>query len=206
MKGLLLKDWYMIASYCRRYLFIPVIFAAMIFLGENNLFFLFYPCILCGMIPVNLIAYDERSRWTQYSETLPYTRAQIVSSKYLISLFLQAAITLCMSVTYGIKTSINGFFLWSDILTTVLIMFGVGALSCALCLPFIFKLGVEKGQFSYYVTIALMAALCVAVPRVLQINVGADLDIPLALLSIVCMGFYALSWYLSIIFYRKREL
>ena len=42
MKGLLLKDWYMIASYCRRYLFIPVIFAAMIFLGENNLFFLFY--------------------------------------------------------------------------------------------------------------------------------------------------------------------
>ena len=196
----------MIASYCRRYLFIPVIFAVMIFFGDENLFFLFYPCILCGMIPVNLIAYDERSRWTQYSETFPYTRAQIVSSKYLIGLFLQAAITLCMSVAYGVIMSLDGFFLWSDILTIVLIMFGVGALSCALCFPFIFKLGVEKGQFSYYVTIALMAALCVIAPGALKKSIAANLNIPITLPFIVCVCLYAFSWYLSIVFYRKREL
>ena len=64
MKGLLLKDFYMAAKYCRA-------------------------CLLCGMIPVNLLAYDERSRWLEYSGTLPYTKAQIVSGKYLVGIIVQ---------------------------------------------------------------------------------------------------------------------
>ena len=81
MKGLLLKDLYMMRKYCRSYLLIAVVFIALSFASNQNLFFVFYPCLLCGMIPVNLLGYDERSRWLQYSGTMPYTRAQIVSCK-----------------------------------------------------------------------------------------------------------------------------
>ena len=98
MKGLLLKDWYMVKTYCRAYLLIAVVFIALSFFSDNNMFFVFYPCLLCGMIPVNLLAYDERSRWTQYSGTLPYTKTQIVSGKYLIGLFAQLAILIATGV------------------------------------------------------------------------------------------------------------
>ena len=90
MKGLLLKDLYMMKSYCRSYLLIAVVFTAVSLIGKDNMFFMFYPCLLCGMIPVNLLAYDERSRFIRYGDTLPYKRAQIVSAKYLIGLLSQA--------------------------------------------------------------------------------------------------------------------
>ena len=85
MKGLLLKDLYMVVKYCKAYLLIAVVFLAVSLMGSDNLFFIFYPCLLCGMIPVNLLAYDERSRWPQYCGTLPYTKGQIVSGKYLMA-------------------------------------------------------------------------------------------------------------------------
>ena len=61
MKGLLLKDWYMMKKYCRAYLLIAVVFIAVSLGNEDNMFFVFYPCLLCGMIPVNLLGYDERN-------------------------------------------------------------------------------------------------------------------------------------------------
>ena len=89
MKGLLLKDWYMMKKYCRSYVLIAVVFIALSLVSSGNMFFVFYPCLLCGIIPVNLLGYDERSRWMQYSGTLPYTKRQIVSAKYLIGLLAQ---------------------------------------------------------------------------------------------------------------------
>ena len=76
MKGLLLKDVYMAAKYCRSYLLITLIFLTVSFFGSQNTFFLFYPCLLCGMIPVNLLAYDERSRFLSYTGVRPITRTQ----------------------------------------------------------------------------------------------------------------------------------
>ena len=78
MKGLILKDLYMIKSYCKSYLLIAVVFFAVSFAGNNNMFFAFYPCLLCGMIPVTLLGYDERSRWIQYSGTMPYTKTHYI--------------------------------------------------------------------------------------------------------------------------------
>ena len=106
MKGLLLKDWYMMKMYCKSYHFIAVVFVALSLVSNGNMFFVFYPCLLCGMIPVNLLGYDERSRWMQYSGTMPYTKAQIVSGKYLIGLLAQLTILLVMGVAQAVKMMI----------------------------------------------------------------------------------------------------
>ena len=60
MKGLLLKDWYMMKKYCRYYLFVSIGFIILSMISSGNMFFVFYPCLLCGMISVNLLGYDER--------------------------------------------------------------------------------------------------------------------------------------------------
>ena len=45
MKGLLLKDWYMILKYCRAFLVILVIFMGVSAVSESALFFALYPMI-----------------------------------------------------------------------------------------------------------------------------------------------------------------
>lgn len=206
MQGLLLKDWYMIKKYCRAYLLLTVIFTVVSFFGEDNLFLIFYPCLLCGVIPVNLIAYDENSRWTQYSEALPYTRAQIVSSKYLIGIFIQLAVMILTVIAQSVRMNMAGNFSLSELLMIALTMLSIAGLSSAICLPFIFKMGVEKGRTAYYVMIGIVCAGAVSASMVFGEQAEAQIDLPIAIIAVISVAIYALSWYLSILFYKKREL
>lgn len=206
MQGLLLKDWYMIKKYCRAYLLLTVIFTVVSFFGEDNLFLIFYPCLLCGVIPVNLIAYDENSRWTQYSEALPYTRAQIVSSKYLIGIFIQLAVMILTVIAQSVRMNMAGNFSLSELLMIALTMLSIAGLSSAICLPFIFKMGVEKGRTAYYVMIGIVCAGAVSASMVFGEQAEAQIDLPIAIIAVISVAIYALSWYLSIQFYKKREL
>ena len=206
MQGLLLKDWYMIKKYCRAYLLLTVIFTVVSFFGEDNFFLIFYPCLLCGVIPVNLIAYDENSRWTQYSEALPYTRAQIVSSKYLIGIFIQLAVMILTIIAQSVRMNMAGNFSLSELLMIALTMLSIAGLSSAICLPFIFKMGVEKGRTAYYVMVGIVCAGAVSASMVFGEQAEAQIDLPIAIIAVISVAIYALSWYLSIQFYKKREL
>ena len=90
MKGLLLKDLYMMRKYCRSYLVIVGVFTIMAvvlpFVEDGNrstLFLSAYPVLLAGILPVTLISYEEKSKWNQYVGIFPYTKREQVSVKYL---------------------------------------------------------------------------------------------------------------------------
>lgn len=208
MKGLLLKDWYMMKKYCRSYLLIAAVFIAVSFVSDDNMFFVFYPCLLCGMIPVNLLGYDERSRWIQYSGTLPYTKTQIVSAKYLVGLLAQAAMLIVTGVVQGIKMGINGNFALNNFIMLMLLMLIVATLTSSISLPFIFKLGVEKGRTAYYVMIGFVCGASVLASSLFigRLQVEIQLNAFLTILALAGVSVYILSWYLSIVFYKKREL
>ena len=204
MKGLLLKDWYMMKKYCRMYLVIAALFIAASLASDNNLFFVFYPCLLCGMIPVNLLGYDERSRWMQYSGTLPYTKAQIVSAKYLIGLFAQIAMLAVTGLVQAIKMSINGSFVSNDFAVLMLLILTTATFTSSISLPFILKLGVEKGRIAYYV----MVGFAIVASTFFQIQPSTEIQQKtlLIVLALAGIGVYVLSWYLSIVFYKKRDI
>lgn len=208
MKGLLLKDWYMAVKYCRVYLFMAIIFCVISFMSPENLFLVFYPCLLCGMLPVNLLGYDERSRWLQYSETMPYTRAQIVGGKYLIGLFAQLAILLIMGSTHAIRMVLDGAFYPGEYFTLMMALLMLSLIASSICLPFMFKLGVEKGRTAYLIMVGVASAGSVATANILSDKTEAEIHLSgiLPVLCLVGLGIYALSWYLSVVFYRRREL
>lgn len=208
MKGLLLKDWYMMKKYCRYYLFCAVGFTILSVMSAGNMFFIFYPCLLCGMIPVNLIGYDERSRWMQYSGTMPYTKAQIVSGKYLIGLFSQLVILLLMGAAHAVKMMIAGDFVPGEFAVLMLLMLIVSTLSSSISLPFIFKLGVEKGRTAYYMMVGFVCAASFIVSNLFKGQLGTEIkpNLVLAILAVVGIGIYIFSWYMSIVFYKKREI
>ncbi len=208
MKGLILKDWYMMKKYCRAYLLIAVVFIAVSLFSNDNMLFVFYPCLLCGMIPVNLLGYDERSRWMQYSGTLPYTKTQIVSGKYLIGLLSQITILVATGIAQAAKMLIAHNFELGDFAVLMLLMLIVSTLTSSICLPFVFKLGVEKGRTAYYVMIGFVCGASVLASSILRGQLVSEIqpNLILALVAVAGIGIYILSWYLSIVFFKKREI
>jgi hypothetical protein len=208
MKGLILKDLYMSVKYFRNYLLILMLFLGLSFTGGDNLFLVFYPGLLAAMIPVNLLAYDERSHWDIYCGTLPVTRDMVVSAKYLLGLMLQGVIYLLTGGVQALRMAVNGIFHLESFLVLMSLLWMVFLFSGSITLPFMFKLGVEKGRMAYYVMIGIICGSAAISGSVFgeglqaTISFGAVLIIGCFLAAVA----YAGSWYLSILFYRKREL
>jgi len=206
MKGLLLKDLYMMNKYCRSFLLFCIVFFGLSFAGDENMFLVFYPCLLAGMIPVTLLSYDERSGWNQYSQTLPYTKSQIVSAKYLMGLIIQVFVLALTAIIQGVKMNMSNTFILSDYLLMLCVLLILSLVASSVSLPFMFKLGVEKGRFAYYVMIGVVCGGSVIASNIFQEGVQ-KLPAMQTALPIICgvgIGIYALSWYLSVVFYQKR--
>lgn len=207
MKGLLLKDWYMITKYCKAYVLISLVFIGVSIMGDDNFFFILYPCILCGMIPVTLLGYDERSKWDQYCAVLPYTKAQIVSGKYLIGMAAQIGMLLLSAVVQGIRMQVNGTFSWESFVSILSMLAAISFLAPAVSLPPMFRWGTEKGRMAYYISVGLICGISAFVVSVSGITLLGALPSSAAmlLLGLASLVIYGVSWYLSIVFYRKRE-
>jgi len=207
MKGLLLKDLYMCRAYCRNYLFIALIFIAAGFISYGNMFFMFYPCMLAAMVPVSLLGYDERSRWCDYCRTMPYSKAQIVSAKYLIGLILQLAVLMICSLAMAVKLSVVESAAWGELGVFLMTLVCVSCLVSSISMPFMFKYGVEKGRIAYYVMVGVAAGGSVIAAKLFEERFSLQIS-PSGLLPLMCglsVLIFALSWYLSIVSYKKRE-
>lgn len=210
MKGLLLKDFYMACKYCRAYLLIVVVFAlATPFSGNENLFMLFYPCILASMVPVNLLAYEAQCKWEQFAGTLPYSRTQLVSGKYLTGLLASGITLILAGIAQAIGMAVKGGFQAGEFCSLMAALALTACVVPAITLPLIFKFGVEKGRIVYLVMVGLFCGLSAVASIALPDDVFAQAAsfspaMPLAFLAAV--GLYALSWFLSTRFYGKREL
>ncbi len=207
MKGLLLKDWYMMKKYCKMYFFLSVVFIAGS-LVNDTLYFAVYPGVFCSMIPMTLFAYDEHSRWVQYSGTMPYTKAQIVSGKYIIGLLTQLAALVLMGIAQAVKMMIGGDFIPGDFAASLSLVLVVSTLSPAISLPFVFKLGIEKGRIASSVMAGFVCAAGALSAVFLGSGLGTEIKsgpVP-AILAVAGIGIYLLSWHMSVTIYKKREI
>lgn len=208
MKGLLLKDFYMTVKYCRSYLFIMALFIVLSAFLKGNFFFVFYPCLFSGMIPVALLGYDERSGWEKYSGALPYTKEQIVSSKYIIGLAAAAAVTVLSAIAQAVRMSRSGGVDVSVYLAVISALIFTNCVTASVSLPFMFKLGVEKGRLAYFLMIGLICIFSVISSAVTAIAPEKVMLSGYVTAAFIAAGIaiYVISWRMSIVFYKKREI
>ena len=207
MKGLFLKDLYMIWKYCRMLLLLVVCFTIGGAAPSNNmqLFFILYPVIVGAILPVTLISYDERFHWDRTCGTLPLKRSTIVTEKYLLTLCLACGLILLSLAVQAAVLLPRGRL--ADFLSLIPMELAVGLLSPSLMLPVIFRFGVEKGRLAYYFLIGLSIAL----PMILSGKAVSGMRMmrgaaSLPLMALLCLCLFALSWRLSIRVYEKREI
>ncbi len=220
MKGLLLKEIYSVKKYFKIYIALVGLVAAIaIFVGSGmELFIAFFPCIICSSIPTNLVAYDEKNRWTTYSATMPYTKFQIVSSKYMIGLIIQAIVLLFSAFINVIHAFIFHTFSSASFVTVFWIIFMSSVLAIlanSVFLPLVFKFGTEKGRLAalfvtgifYGIIIYFLVSFINGIGlESLQSNAKSSVIIIIFATIAITAGIYALSWYISYVIFKRREL
>lgn len=206
MKGLLLKDFYTVTKYCRYFGLIVLVFIAMSCLGNDSSMFIILPVFFAGMIPTTLYSYDEREKWNITCETLPCTRTQYVSGKYLMGLFLQLAVLVLSAIVQPVRMSIVGTFDISEYFSLLGMMLAVGLITPSIVMPLLFYFGTEKGQLAFMAVIFLLVAGTALLIGFNVINLNAAFASITPIVCTTAVLLFALSWVLSVVLYNKREL
>ena len=214
MKGLLKKEFYIIWKNFRVYFILCAAFLVYGLWSSNNFFMLFYPAMLCSMIPVSIINFDEKFGWDLYSLTFPLSRKQLVSCKYFISLICSSAICVVYTSVWAGRLLLIGDY--GEAMTTLSVylptLITIVLLPPAILLPCVFKFGSQKGAYAYYAVLAGLGAMIAVFLSVADMGdviaffQTADRSLfPILLLPLAAAVLFALSWPLSTRIYEKKS-
>ena len=211
MKGLLLKDGYQTVSQMKTmYLTVAVVLVVWMFSTSDSYAFpISYAAIFLGVLPVNLLGYDQNSGWVEYSLTLPVSKKVLVAEKYLVGLLCAAAsvvigglFVVVLSLRKGAALDGTALFFVGNGVNTILLMNGIS-------LPLMYRFGLEKARMIYILTFAGFGALIAgggALVDEFQTNGRFQASIGLgAALFVVVLVLYVLSWRLSVAWYGKYK-
>lgn len=203
MKGLFYKEGRCLWQYGKSYILLVVIFFGLTFLnkggGGANPLWLLYPVFFVGSLPASLLSADERDGWLAYCDTLPVTRRQIVTVKYITCLVTAAAVCLL---------AVPVVLLRHDTVAAMpflAMMAPVGLIVPSVMLPTTYKLGATKGRVVYIVMLMVVAGVCA-----LLVNLSKESGAPATLSPLattaISLAVFIGSWALSVKWFEGREL
>lgn len=170
MKGLFLKDYYLMRPALRTYLGILVFYIALAFFSVLDTSFLSgFLCIFISVLPISAFSYDTQARWTGFAAALPLNRKKIVGARYLFALA-------CTGLAAVISALANLLFLLlgkgeaGELFFTLLTCMGVALLGNVVILPLTYRFGPEKARLLWVALYFAIAFLTVALVK---------LDLPL---------------------------
>lgn len=152
MKALIQKDVYVIWKQMRMFVLIILVLSLV-----NNTFNSVFLVVWCSMLPYTAMAYDERSHWNELAAMMPYSRREIVLSKYVLGWLCMAA---AGALSLAIQTVVGQFSGNATSFSTLLASLCLGVISLAVTLPMILRFGVERGRMIFLVVVfgAVIAA------------------------------------------------
>lgn len=148
MKGLLIKDLSILTRQMRVFLVMIVFFAVLP--GSNMATF---AVIYAAMMPYSTLAYDERSKWDQLAGMMPYSKTEIVLSKYILGWCFVAG-TALLSVIAGLVES-RLFNKVSSPQAAVLAACAA-VIMMDITLPPMFRFGVERGRMFFILIMVIL--------------------------------------------------
>ncbi len=151
MRALLMKDFYVLFKQMKLF-FVMILFFSLI--PNNNM--ASFAAVYAGMLPFSALAYDEQSKWDQLAVIMPYSRRDLVLSKYVLGyLTCGGSMLLCLGITglcAALKLPIGNAFSPG----TALLMGAIGPVFVAVTLPLMYRLGVEQGRMITLLAMALV--------------------------------------------------
>ena len=161
MKGLLLKDWYQVRTSMKT-MYLTVAFVLVIWVFSTSNAYVFpvsYAAIFLGILPVNLLTYDQSVGWGEYGRTLPVSKKTLVAEKYLIGLFCAAAAVVIGGLFVTVIPLRTGTAPDEDVLSLLAGSVCAILLINGISLPLLYRFGAEKARMIYVLTFAGLGAL-----------------------------------------------
>ncbi len=145
MKALVQKDFYVIWKQMRIFVLVLVLLSMV-----NSAFNTVFLVVWCSMLPYTAMAYDERSHWNQLAAMMPYSKRDIVLSKYVLGwICIAVSGVFCLAVQAA-----SGIFSGSaPSVPTLLASLCLGIITLDITLPAVLRFGVERGRMIFMVVI-----------------------------------------------------
>lgn len=212
MKGLLLKESFVMMKNNKASLLITPIFALIGIFNKQMMFILLIPVII-AMLPLGTMTYDEISRWNFYVQCMPVEKKRIVLSKYLTVLMLAlggSVIVGCIKLIYDIAAGGTDYRV---IIMMIIVAFALGLLVPCISIPLNLKFSTAKGRIFYLIFTGI---ICGLIPS-LFLSDDQNFSVKAAKLinhfgvfsaiSVASvLALLVVSWMLSSVIYEHKEL
>ncbi|TWH56834.1 ABC-2 family transporter [Desulfitobacterium sp. LBE] len=206
MKGLIIKDIFALRQQGKILLALFVFYAVYSAVFKNLSMLAAIIVLLCVMLPVTTMAYDEKSKWDKYALSMPIPRKTIVLSKYLFAIIAELLGVAIVVILGGIIILFTGEMAIRELLIMTLAVGGIGLFFLTLILPILFRFGVEKARFIMLLVFFVPTMIVMMLPQLGIESPSAQILRPLGYLSpLIVAGILLLSIKISIGIYNRKE-
>lgn len=208
MKALLLKEFLATWNQGRFMMLLALIYCIMAVTGSGY-FFAGFSVIFMSMLPITVMGWDEKSKWDHYALTMPYSRKDMVLSKYVFSLIC----TFTATIVYIIATIVKWYFLkqpfdFVSLIDETMLMLSAGLFFSAVNFPIMFKLGVEKGRMWFILITVILASGIASSIKLAELDpthLESIIQRVTSIMPVISVGLLFISAVFSIKIYEKRE-
>lgn len=217
MKALIYKDLLFLKQNLKTYMVMLVVFFGISIVNRDiSNMLVFYFSFVAIMACISTFSYDEYNHWDHYILSSPITRVQVVLAKYLLLIL----ITLSCIIIQIFAVILIGYFqngviqLGSEIESLIGSSVGV-MMAGALFIPLLYKYGIEKGRLVLFGGAFVVGALGAGLYLLCQKWLGemawfqgiGDFfnQFGVVIIPIICLGFFYLSYRVSLHIYKKKE-
>ena len=204
MIALLRKDIYVADKQARLLIVLALIFCLIPNMGA---FSSTYALMTAFMIPINSLAYDDKSKWDKYAAMLPYRISELVGSKYLLCVIYTGLIVAVGMAVQGLVVTRAGID-WTELWETELVLIVTMAFIMNLTLPMLYRFGTERGRMLMILMLGAALGMGLGLVKIAKVLRIPGLPLP----AIAAAGVAAavlltvISVRLSMRFYRNRRV
>lgn len=206
MKGLLFKDIINLKKQAKILIVFAVIYMVMSFSTGNVSFLIGMMTILCTVLTITSLSYDDLANWDRYALSMPIERKTIVISKYVLGIGLCAFSAIIITLITLISSLFMKELSITETFFTLYIVSIIALIMISVCLPLMFKFGTEGGR--------MILLLVIGLPTILVVLLG-KIGVPLPseeflysllwVLPIIVIAIMIISIMISIKVYYKKE-
>ena len=217
LKGLIVKDFLQIKDFKISLLFWTVIFVMLSLVFDLTNILAILTAYGFGMMLTFSFTFDEMSNSERYMVTLPFTRNEIVLSKYIFALItsaIGAVVGDILNVIIQLITTGTVHDLVRTLSVAVLGMF-VMSITNAIQIPCIMKQGAETSRMLTFSVSGVILLICVAIYKLgSKLGVVLPMDLLesiynkfwLAIYIILIVVFYFISYRISCKAYGNKDI
>ncbi|MCI8977433.1 MAG: ABC-2 transporter permease [Lachnospiraceae bacterium] len=212
MKGLILKELYLIKSFSKQYVLLMVLMGAWSVFVHNISFVAIYVMVLGSSMVLSTTSMDEAVSFHKFAVTMPVNARTLVKSKYVI-LFLTVGVGELLVWLFSAAVNLLPTGSMEIVGMEGMIVTGCLFLSAnAASIPVMFKVGVTKSRYTYLIVMVVIGGVILGGYKASKLA-GLSLDDMLTEMEwalnltavILAAVIVAVSYFISVKIVQKKE-